>query len=797
MLYPSDIEAKVGFDKIRILLKQSCLSTLGKEMVDKVAFSHNYKHLKKVVGQTEEFKQILESGESFPSSNYIDVKEHLNKGRVEGAFLTEGELFDVKLSLKTILSCRDFLKKREEEYAELSQLITLVNVHSSLVNSIEDKIDDKGKIRDNATPELREIRLSILKEESRLRKVTEGIFKQAKSNGYIPDGSSMTFRDGRMVIPVAAEHKRRIKGFVHDESATGQTVYLEPAEALDINNEIRDLHYREKREVIRILTSLTDLIRGDLDNISKSYRFLSLIDFIRAKAKMAIKLNAVMPLFKNECVVDWTDACHPLLQLTLEEAGKQVVPLTIRLSQNQTILVISGPNAGGKSVCLKSVGLIQYMLQCGMLIPVSEQSTAGIFKDIFIDIGDEQSIEDDLSTYSSHLTNMRNFLQHAGGKSLILIDEFGTGTEPQLGAALAESILTRLLDQKVYGVITTHYANIKQFAKQHDGIENASMRYDVARLEPLYQLEIGRPGSSFALEIAGKIGLPKDVIGDAQNLAGKEHVDFEKLLTQLEKQKQELAKKEKQINAKEKDLRKLINEYSDLKGELTDKKKEILNKAKVEASQLLSDANKTIEKTIRHIKENRAEKKETKKARSKIEVLKKDIKVDPVKTPKEQKVEVIDGVIEVGDAVRIKGQPMIGEVLGMKGKDVEVQVGGLKSNVKLNRLERVSRSLLKKDKDESSSRSTGNMDINEKRAAFSTTLDVRGRRADEILSIVDTYIDNALLFGIGEVRILHGKGDGVLRDLIRQFLRKHSEVESAVDEHVEMGGAGISVVSLK
>ena len=537
MLYPATLEFKLGFDKIRELIRQVCISPLGQDCVDRVRFSDNHALIDKLLRQTYEFKQIVQYETDFPQSNYIDVREHLSRARVEGLALTEAEFFDLKLCLRTIQDCLRFLEKPVQAghddntaFPYLTELAGPVGVDKNLVASLDRVIDDRGLVRDSASPELSAIRRRIISEQANLRKRLDTIVRQARQNGWIPDDLNLTVRGGRLVIPIAAEHKRKIKGFVHDESQTGQTVFLEPAEVFDANNEVRELEYAERREIYRILLALTDQVRPHLDGLKRAVGFLGQIDFIRAKAKLAVQLDAGMPMFHNRPVMNWTNARHPLLHLSFVKQKKSVVPLGIELSDQQRILIISGPNAGGKSVALKTIGLIQYMLQCGLLVPLAEHSDVGVFQNLFIDIGDEQSLENDLSTYSSHLTAMKQFLIGAHKRTLFLIDEFGTGTEPGLGGAVAESILEDLNKSGAYGVINTHYTNLKVFADKTPGLINGAMRFDGEHLEPLYQLEIGRPGSSFAFEIAQKIGLPKGVIDRAKEKLGNQQVNFEKLL---------------------------------------------------------------------------------------------------------------------------------------------------------------------------------------------------------------------------------------------------------------------------
>ena len=805
MVYPSNVEEKLGFLSLREQLSSLCLSPLGQAYVEKLRFINQYDKVARLIGQTDEFRQILTGEESFPASNYLDVSASLTKARVQGTFLVEDEWYDLMRSLETLLKIERFFDQTEHDYPHLEGLLGDLQVDGGLHSEIKSKIDDDGRLRNNASPELMQIRSQLQKSQVRLRKVLDGILRSAKSQGFTPDEMSLTVRDGRMVIPVQAEHKRRIKGFVHDESATGQTVYLEPAEALDINNEIRELENAERREIVRILTRLTDTLRPHVEPLKGSYRFLGRIDFIRAKARLAVDLDAVAPTFVNEPLVEWYDARHPLLVQSHRASGKSVVPLTLRMNPEQRIVIISGPNAGGKSVTMKTVGLLQYMWQCGLLLPVSEASKVGLFQEMFLDIGDEQSLENDLSTYSSHLTHMRKLVTLAGKKSLFLIDEFGGGTEPQFGGALAEAILESLNDAKAYGVITTHYHNLKQFAERHEGVVNAAMRYDVEALEPLYQLTVGKPGSSFALEIAKKIGLPKSVLDSATDKVGASHVKMDRTLSELEKERKRFETFNQALSTRESRASKAAERYETLADSVEAERRKLLNEAKAEAKRLIQEANARIERTIREIKEAQADKEATRQARQALAEHEEELKPEAVKPSKrskkkkataEAKPVVDDGPIGVGDSVRIKGQTAVGEVLEMKGKDVEIRIGLLKSTVKLNRLEKISRREAKKEEKAVATRVTG-MNINEKRAEFSSNLDLRGQRAGEALTELDRFLDEALLHSISEVRILHGKGDGILRDLVRNTLRKTKFVASFQDEHADRGGAGGTVVQLQ
>ena len=807
MLYPKNIEQKLGFDKVRELLREACVSPLGQQFVDKMRFSDHYETVDKLLRQTAEFKDIVQYEPSFPSSNYLDANPHLNKAAVEGAFLTEEELFEVKLSLRTIAEClRFFAQKAEHQYPTLREITGMAAFEGNvgvkhLLAGLEAVLDDRGRLRDTASPELGRIRRQIITEGGNLRKRLDSLLRGAKSQGWVADDASLTVRGGRMVIPVAAEHKRKIQGFVHDESATGQTVFLEPAEIFDTNNEIRELEYAERREVVRILTGLTDGLRPHVPQLRRAYTFLGLMDFIRAKARLAVRLGAGSPGFVNQPLIDWIDARHPLLYLSFQKQGKSVVPLSISRDEKNRILLISGPNAGGKSVLLKTMGLLQYMHQSGLLVPMAEHSRVGLFRNLFIDIGDEQSLENDLSTYSSHLTNMKYFLQFADPKTLFLIDEFGTGTEPSLGGAIAESILEQLNRSRAFGVINTHYTNLKVFADRHEGLTNGAMRFDGDRLEPMYALEMGKPGSSFAFEIADKIGLPRLVIDQAKEKVGSQQVSFEKLLKELDIERRVFAERNVENATKERKLAQTLQEYTELKNQLDTGRKQLLNEAKAQAKQLVRDANQKIEQTIREIREQQAGKEETRTLRRELERFDETLKPESVvetPAPEPESVELEGGEITVGSLVRIKGQTTVGEVLAVRGKDAELGIGELKTTVKLSRLEKISRKAYRAvARAEPAPTAMQGVNLNEKMMNFSFNLDLRGKRGDEALTEVDNFIDDALMLGQPELRIIHGKGDGILRTLVRNHLRGYSQVASTTDEHVDRGGAGVTVVRMK
>lgn len=832
MIYPKNYEQKIGFDSIRQLLKEKCLSTLGEQRVEQMSFSNQYETILSRLNETSEFIRIIQEEDNFPNQFFFDIRPSLQRIKVEGMYLDENELFDLKRSLETIRDIIRFLTKEESEeenlpYPALRQLAGDVMVFPQLIDKINNLIDKFGRIKDNASTTLLQIRRELSRTSNSISHTLNSILRGAQSEGFVDKDVTPTMRDGRLVIPVAPALKRRIKGIVHDESASGKTIFIEPEEVVEANNRIRELEGEEKREIIRILTAFSDEIRPYIPDMLQSYEFLAEIDFIQAKAQFALRTNSIQPALENKLVIDWGHAVHPLLQISLAKHGKKVVPLDIELNKQQRILLISGPNAGGKSVCLKTVGLLQYMLQCGMLIPVSESSHAGIFNSIFIDIGDEQSIEDELSTYSSHLTNMKMMLKYCNSHSLILIDEFGGGTEPQIGGAIAEALLKRFNERKTYGVITTHYQNLKHFAEDHEGIVNGAMLYDRHLMQALFQLQIGNPGSSFAVEIARKIGLPEDVIADASELVGSEYISADKYLQDIVRDKRYWENKRQNIRQREKHMEDLIAKYETAVQDLEKGRKEILSKAKEEAEELLRESNARIESTIRSIKEAQADKERTKQARSQLEEMKNKLKEEEETTlddeitrkmeqlrerqkrKKDKKAQkkketpvqqpVKEEPLAVGDAVRIKGQNSIGKIVELNDKNAVVIFGMLKTNVKTDKLERSnkapepSQAMAK-----STFVSTQTQDqVYQKKLNFKQDIDVRGMRGDEALQAVTYFIDDAILLGVRRVRILHGTGSGILRTLIRDYLSTVSGVAHYQDEHVQFGGAGITVVDLE
>ena len=826
MIYPENFENKTGFDRIRTLLREKCLSPMGLEKVDNIKFIEDFEHLSHILSATYEFQQLLIFEVSFPSEHYYKISDCLNKIRVEGAFPEVQEVFDLKRSLETVKTILNFFRNKDaSKYPVLQSMCGSVKTYPYVLDAADRIIDKRGVIKDNASPRLKEIRAELIGKSIHVTKRLNAILKQAQSDGIVDSDTSVSLRNGRGVIPVSSYDKRRIKGLIHDQSASGKTVFIEPEEIVEINNDIIELEYEERREIVRILTAFADNVRPYIDDLIESNLFLGEIDFIRSKALLGNYLHSIRPVLVNKPYLMWRRAIHPLLAITFEKsAGRKVVPLEIVLDERDRILLISGPNAGGKSVCLKTVGLLQYMLQCGLTIPVAEGSETGIFKNILIDIGDEQSIDNDLSTYSSHLINMKYFVKNGNEKTLILIDEFGTGTEPMLGGAIAEAILGELNRKKVFGVITTHYTNLKHFASLTDGIVNGAMAFDNHLMQPLFQLTIGKPGSSFAFEIARKIGLPEEILEEASGKAGVKNIDYDRHLKDIARDKRYWETKRQSIRQQEKRLEELMAEYDmELSGAKT-LRKEIISKAKDEAQNLLKESNRMIENTIRQIKESQAEKEKTKDIRQQLEDFKNvvDEEAKPIKTASEEKIAILstrakriklepDPEIKIkinipaashvhplkpGDPVRMIDTQAAGEIIEIKDKMVQVETGSLRFFVPLDKIERITRSDLKKSLKANQVYRENDPALVQRNINFKPEIDIRGVRGEEAINQVMELIDNALIVQHRNLRILHGKGNGILRQLVRQYLATVDVVKSFRDEHVESGGAGITVVEM-
>ena len=902
VIYPNNFEHKLGFDEIRRLLKERCLSTLGKEKVDEIAFSTDCREINEWLDQVREFRRLKEEKDDFPMQFFFDVREAVTRIRMENTHLEEDEVWDLRRSLQTIADIVSYLSRGYEEggtrnenshaavqttptppnlggekaqngnspqypYPALQRLTEGVVTFPAMIRRIDSILDKFGKIKDSASMTLAGIRHELEKTQGSISRTLYTILHAAQKDGLVDKDAAPAMRDGRLVIPVAPQVKRRINGIVHDESATGKTVFIEPTEVVEANNKVRQLEAEERREIIRILTVFTDEVRPHVKEILDSYQFLAQIDLIQAKAHWAELTKAFEPTVEDKPHIDWIHAIHPLLQLSLEKQGKKVVPLDIRLEGDKEtrrqgdktidrqgdknvgrLLIISGPNAGGKSVCLKTVGLLQYMLQCGLPIPIGDRSTAGIFEHIMIDIGDEQSIENDLSTYSSHLMNMKQMMKQANARTLLLIDEFGSGTEPTIGGAIAEAMLKQFWQRETFGVITTHYQNLKQFAEGHPGVVNGAMLYDRHEMQALFQLAIGQPGSSFAIEIARKTGIPEEVIKDASDIVGSEYIQSDKYLQDIVRDKRYWEGKRQTIHQHEKSLESKINRYEDELNEIERQRKEILRKAKEQAEELLRESNKKIENAIREIREAQAEKERTRLAREELNTFKEELdtidtrdndeaiarKIRQIQERKERKekrkaeklarkeegetrnentsaaansqLSAANSQMKPGDTVRIKGLTSIGELESINGNQATVIFGGMRTKMRADRLERAEKptTTLSKTEERNNniagsygmvSKDTRDV-IDNRKLNFRQDLDVRGMRGDEAINAVTYFIDDAILVGMPRVRILHGTGTGVLRQLIRQYLATIPNVTHYRDEHVQFGGAGITVVDL-
>ncbi len=820
MIYPENFESKIGFDRIRKILREYCLSPMGIERVEGIQFMNNFKFLETSLSETQEFQHILTFEDFFPSDNYYRISDTLNKIRIQGTFPEVSEVFDLKRTLETVKSILSFFRSKEGvKYTVLSSRCRSVKTYPYVLDAIDRIIDRKGIIKDNASSGLKEIRSEIAAKSIQASKRLTAILKQAQSDGLVDQDTAASVRNGRGVIPVNVYDKRKIRGLIHDQSASGKTVFIEPEEIVEINNDLVELEYEERREIVRILTSFADDVRPYIDDLLESNNFLGDIDFIRAKAILGNRLGSIKPVLMNAPLVSWRKAAHPLLTITFEKLpGRKVVPLDIRLDERDRILLISGPNAGGKSVCLTTVGLIQYMLQCGLTIPLAEGSETGLFDKILIDIGDEQSIDNDLSTYSSHLTNMKFFVKNGNENTLVLIDEFGTGTEPMIGGSIAEAILADLNRKKVYGVITTHYTNLKHFASNTEGIINGAMAFDNHLMQPLFQLNIGKPGSSFAFEIARKIGLPEEILNEASEKAGVKNVDYDRHLKDIARDKRYWETKRMNIRQHEKRLEELMSEYEKEISGAKSLRKEIISKAKTEAENLLKESNRVIENTIRQIRESQAEKEKTKDIRQKLEEFKQDVSdnTKPDETAAETKIAALnskakkirrqpvrveekpaaDQPLKPGDAVRMKDTLAAGEIVEIKDKMVQVETGNLRFKVPLERVERITKSELKKSIRSNQPQRDNDLSIIQRNITFKPEIDIRGVRGEEALNKVRDLIDTAIIVQHRHLRILHGKGNGILRELVRQYLSTVDLVKAYRDEHVEFGGAGITVVEM-
>ena len=846
MIYPQTYEQKIGFDQIRGRLTGLCLCSLGEGLVREMEFSANFDSIRRQVKQTMEMMRIVQ-GEDFPDQNFFDVRASLKRIRIQNTSFNVEELFCLQRSLLTIYNIVTFLQRCSDDdntiplYPYLYALTQEVKTYPQMVKRIDQILDKFGHVKDTASPALLSIRQELASTAGSVSRALQNILRSAKGEGLIDKDVSPTLRDGRLVIPVAPAMKRKIRGIVHDESDTGRTVFIEPAEVVEANNKIRELESEERKEINRILMEFTQTVRPEVEDMLRSYEFLAQIDFIRAKAKFAIITKSTEPRMENKQLLDWAIAVHPLLELKFdtyniehkEEEPRKVVPLDITLTQKQRILLISGPNAGGKSVCLKTVGLLQYMFQCGMPVPVAKSSIFGTFRSIFIDIGDEQSLENDLSTYSSHLLNMKNMMKHCDGKSLILIDEFGGGTEPQIGGAMAEAMLKVFNKKHAFGVITTHYQNLKHYAQETEGIVNGAMLYDRQLMQPLFQLSIGNPGSSFAIEIARKTGIPDEVIKDASEIVGKDYINSDKYLQDIVRDKRYWEQKRQSIHQHEKQMEQTIQRYEEDIQKLHDQRKVIIAHAKEEAEQMLKESNAKIEQTIKDIKEAQAEKERTRMIRQDLADFKQDIReIDPDiadekirrqmeklvarrkrKEEKKNAPQLPRGEgsrdvpnqttnnegprpLQANDYVRMKGQTTVGQIQKVNGNEATVIFGHITTNVKLNRLEPAEAPQKEKNVAATFVSVQTRNEIRNTTLNFKEQLDVRGMRGDEAIQAVTYFIDDALVARASRVKILHGTGTGALKTVIRQYLNTMPPVADFYDEDIRFGGAGITIVEL-
>lgn len=816
------MEQRLSFDKIRDLVAAETTNRLAERMVGEMAFGSNCERICRELCQTEEFRQILLMENSFPSQDFFDLSDELARLKVGGTVIDPEALVDLKASLHTITSClRFFAADNGEKYPELTALAQRIELDANILKRLDKIVDDKGEIYDDASPALLEIRRQMTRKRSEVDAQIGRSLSRAKREGWAPENAEVTIRNGRLVIPMLDTHRRKMKGLIHDESATRQTAFLEPAEVVELNNDLRELEFAERHEIQKILVAFTDYIRPQLPQLTNAYWLLARIDFIRAKARFALSINAVMPVVNDRPMMGWIDARHPLLYLNHRAQGKEVVPFSLTLDGDKRILVISGPNAGGKSVCLKAVGLIQYMLQCGLLVPVRETSEFGVFDSVFIDIGDQQSLENDLSTYSSHLQNMKQLLAVAGDRTLFLLDELGGGTEPRSGCAIAEALLEELYRRRSFGVVTTHFADLKLLADKYEGIVNGAMLFDTERMMPLYRLSVGHPGSSFAFEIATKIGFPLPILEAAESKVGTEMLNFEHQLQQIELDKQEIARQRAELKASDDFLNEVITKYQRLNEKLESKRYDILSDARQQARQILADANRTVERTIADIKEANAERERTMQAREQMRQDAEKIEqqqqehdrqrrqqraktnvADQQPAPQPQGADDLrpaDGPLQVGDIVRIDGGDTFGQLVELKGKKAVVESNSLRMTIATDRLQKTRKKVIPVDKTQQRNNRFQSIydDINEKRKAFNPTLDLRGHRAEEALAELQHFLDDAQLLSEKELRILHGKGYGILKTLIRQQLQSMSEVQSFHSAPVDLGGDGITVVHLK
>ena len=829
VIYPENFEAKIGFTTIREQVVALCTMQHARELLAGEEFTNSQRELERRLSLAEEMRQILLSEREAPTEEFYDIADIVEKAKVEGTFL---EVTEVVQLGKALISAGDFVqflhKSNAEQYPTLTSLAKPVKALWNIVADIRRIIDDKGIVRDGASEELRNIRQQIRRHEGQVSKRLQAILQSAKSSGIVDSDASISIRDGRAVIPVSAGNKRKLNGFIHDESATGKTFYIEPAEVVELNNMLRELEYEERREIVRILTAFTDVVRADIKDVERNEEFMAVADMVRAKARWAIENGAGKPIISEDGRLVLHTAKHPLLSQSLKRHKRIIIPLDAELDGSKRILVISGPNAGGKSVCLKTIGLLQYMFQCGYPITASEASEMPVFDRMYINIGDEQSIDNDLSTYSSHLLNMKAMVAGADKKTMVLIDEFGSGTEPVIGSAIAEAILEKLVKSGCYGVITTHYSNIKYYASNHEGVINGAMMFDVQNIRPLFRLECGKPGSSFAIEIARKIGLPEDIIASAKEKAGSEHIDLEKQLREVARDKHYWAQKRERIRQTDRKVEEMEQVLSEKLSTIREERNRILHEAKAQAKELVAEANRQIENTIKSIREAQAEKEQTRLLRREFEEFREEIensdnagdnerleremarlqrrqerRAERKNNPAEPKTEHIQQPakralpLELGSKVRLMGQNGVGVVKEIRGKRAQVAFGTILTTVETARLEVISSAEFKRMTRPETPRTIISADISQRRLNFTSSIDIRGERVVEALERVQSLVDDALMVGVNTITILHGKGTGALKEEVRRYLRSLPQVASATDDHPDRGGSGITIVTFK
>ncbi len=794
MLFPSTIEEKLGFLSIKAFVASLCKTLVGRTLLENSTFSSDMSHIEREGKKIQEVARLLSEGLGFPVIEFLDVSELLQKAKIEGMYISEAEFFELRKIMHSSKELKTFFQKYGAEHnSETYHLSNGLVVDEYFAKELIRIIDDTGKVSDFASQELKEIRRNLGNLKTKVRRKLDDMLRSNHQQGITDEEHNITVRDGRLVIPVRAEYKRQLKSIIHDESASGQTAFVEPVEVFDDNNKIRELELDEKREIIRLLMHLAELLRHNLEYVSRNVDILGEFDLLFAKLQFAEKTRSIFPKINTEKKTVLRNACHPIMWMNHEASGKVTVPFSLEMDASQRILLVSGPNAGGKSVTLKAVGLLHYMFQCGLPVPVGEGSSMQIFHRIFADIGDEQSIENELSTYSSHLRAMRFMLENSDENTLVLLDEFGTGTDPKYGGAIAQSVLEELNAKKVFGMVNTHFSNLKKMADETEGMTNACMLFDEKTLSPTYQLQVGVPGNSYALEVAQKIGLPSSIIRKTKDILGDDFVQFESISKNLKAELDIYRKKNKELEEKNTRLSHLTQQYSELKAEVEKNRKLILNQAKSEASRILEESNKKVENTIRLIKENLADKEKTKALRNELEGYKKSVQPESPK-PQPKAPQKISGPIVVGDYVHVDGSESAAEVVAIKGNEAEISIGNIKSYVKLNRLEKASK---KASSSPTYTYSTSGVDLVEKKTNLGFQIDIRGLRADEAISKMDSVIDQAILVGQNELRIVHGKGNGVLRKVVREHLKHYNEVVKMEDEHADRGGDGVTIVQLR